>query len=767
MDALLTGSIKEDGRCALGVSLGIDMSKLDVCFGGFAPTVMGDLLSTCERAAESEERFRQRREAALAAADLDAARESEVHQWTDGEGAIWDHVVLDDARIRIKGCATDGAILHVPAAIDGYPVVEVAPAACAQLESVRELFVPDSVLIIGDGAFRGCTQLERAHLPAYVSEYRPDWFRYCTKLAHLELPGALEVLTPRIFDQGALKSLVIGEGTRDVQPGTFINSKLESVHVVGANPFMASDGLALYSEDHAVMAALAVPVAAYEVHPACKVVGKKAFSAFCCLEEARLPEGLEVIGEFAFAGTSLEAFTAPDGLRAILEKAFYGCRCLQHAHLNEGLEILGESAFADAGIEALRVPSSVREIGPHVADGTRVRFSGADATFAIAGTGGTLLFDGAGGLYEMRDEGMRFVRLMDPEASSYRVLDGTASLGRQAFECARVLKRVELPDGLERIEGAAFRGCMELSQVNVPESVIWIGGDAFLDTLIEEVVLSGSLEHLGPRALVTLGAHHGAGAPTLARISIAGPSKRFRMHEGVLLERKEDGAERAVLYVGPDEIVHLPETVDEVCAYAFNGSTTIKEMFLSDRIVHVGVRGLAVDAPLEHIHVDMMEPHEGHASFDIYPPCTDRSEQQMMLALTVPAFVNVEALFEHYDNAIINASSFDAMSESGLGVYEQAVRLIERLEDPVFMGAVRQDMARRVLADGLANIAREMARHDDRASLGRLADLGVLTSENIDGVIESVQCVRDASVTGHLLEMKRKRFGKRAFDLSL
>lgn len=139
----------------------------------------------------------------------------------------------------------------------------------------------------------------------------------------------------------------------------------------------------------------------------------------------------------------------------------------------------------------------------------------------------------------------------------------------------------------------------------------------------------------------------------------------------------------------------------------------------------------------------------------------------MMLALTVPTFVNVEALFQHYDNAIINGSSFDALSESGLDGYEQAVRLIERLEDPVYMDEARQNVARRVLATGLEGSCLEMARRDDRASLRRLADLEILDATNIDAVIETVQQMQDASMIGYLLELKRERFGRRSFDLSL
>lgn len=751
----------------MGVSLGIDMSRLDVCFGGFTPTVMGDMTATWDVAVEAEQRLAARKQAAIRAEALDAARESEPLEWTDETGTVWEHVLLDGVSVRIKGCRPQARVLRVPSQIEGHPVLELAPEACANLSSVVEITVPDSVIAVGDCAFRGCSQLERVALPAHVAVYLADWFRYCNKLSHLELPGALEVITPRIFDHVRLKTLVIGPDTREVQPGAFINSCLESIQVAEGNPFMVTDGRALYSKDGSIMAALAVPSDAYAVRDGCRAVGKKAFSSFASLASVELPASLEVIGPFAFAGTSLRSFKAPDALRVIQEKAFYGCRQLVQVQLDEGLESIGPSAFADSGIAELRIPDSVREMGAHVADGTGVRFAGTDATFGIEGQGGPLLFDGQGGLYERSSAGLRFVRLMDPDAVAYEVLPGTVELGRQAFECARTLREVRLPAGLKKISGAAFRGCTELVHVNVPDTVAWVGGDAFLDTRIEAVQLSAGLEHLGPRALVTLGAHHGQGAPSLHSITVTGASDRFRMHEGMLLERKDDGAERVVIYVGPDEVVHVPDAVDEICAYAFNGAAQVRELFLSDRITTVGPRGLAVDAPLERIHVDLVEPIEGHAAFDIFPPRTDRSEQQMMLALTVPAFVSVEALFEHYDNAIINASSFDALSESGLGVHEQAVRLIERLEDPVFMGTVNQDMAQRVLRNGLCGVCLEMARHDDRDSLRRLADLGILSAENIDEAISAVQHVQDASVTGYLLEMKRMRFGRQAFDLSL
>ena len=68
----------------MGVSLGIDMSRLDVCFGGFTPTVMGDMTATWDVAVEAEQRLAARKDAAIRAEEnkLDAQKEA-LRPWTD------------------------------------------------------------------------------------------------------------------------------------------------------------------------------------------------------------------------------------------------------------------------------------------------------------------------------------------------------------------------------------------------------------------------------------------------------------------------------------------------------------------------------------------------------------------------------------------------------------------------------------------------------------------------------------------------------------
>ena len=92
----------------------IDISKLDVCFGGFTPMALSDGSATREQVLSAEKRVRLRREALEKAAALEAARTSEERSWTDETGTVWRYVVLDEAEARIQKCEPAVTDLVVP-----------------------------------------------------------------------------------------------------------------------------------------------------------------------------------------------------------------------------------------------------------------------------------------------------------------------------------------------------------------------------------------------------------------------------------------------------------------------------------------------------------------------------------------------------------------------------------------------------------------------------------------------------------------------------
>lgn len=769
-DALLGGVDKEALAANVArparrhVDPSSDLSKLDVCFGGFSPTVMGDGDASIEQVLATQKRERERLEAAAYAAAVEAARMSEVRSLAAEDGTEWRYVVIDDAYVRIESCALTVRELAVPALVEEKPVSAIGAEACANLDDVESIELPDSIVSIGLCAFRGCQQLKRIAFPSALDAFDSDWLRGCNALEEMALPGNLEKIAPAVFDTPRLRRLKVGAGTREVLPGAFLKSQLESIEVAPSNPWLRSDGKALYSADGRVLIALASPVEAYSVQDGCVAIAKKGLSSFAGLAQLKLPDSLEAIGDYACAKTGIRGFVAPAGLKCIGERAFFGCAQLEKVVLNAGLESIGENAFTDTSIRELFVPASVEEVGFPVAAHTALTYSGRDATFRISLESAKLKADSAGGLYEKAEDGLRLTRMLDPMAEEYAVHPDCVSIEEGAFQKHEHLRAVTLPEGLRRIGRRAFRDCRALTVAELPDTLEEVGEEAFLATSLDSLRIPARLGAIGPIAFVSYGAFHGSAAPSITEASVAEGNPRFRMENGLLLERMGTGDDSVLLCPAGMVDAVIPRTVKRIAPYAFSGVRALRTLSLSDRITMVEARGLGFDSAIEHVHIDFEEPIEGHEAIDLDLPDTTRAAQQMMLAFGVSPFVNVGDILGHYDNSILNANGFDAATEGRMEPYEQVRRILARMRDPILMTSANRGLVSRVMEGHLEDFCLAIARHDDREAMGTMLDMGYINEGNIEEAIDCVAPVQDASITNYLLEAKQRRFGRAAVD---
>lgn len=542
----------------------------------------------------------------------DAQACSQERVFESADKTQWRYVIVHDVHVRITGCVTQMQELRIPEAIEGLPVVEVDVDSCAYLESVREVICSPQIERIGACAFRGCKNLERLVLPRNVDSFDPSWARGCKKLSDLVLPGMLERVMPDIFNEGDLRVLTLGVATHNFIPGVFSHGHLEEIRIDEDNPFLTTDGLAVYAHAGEHIRTLAVSCDSYAVPHGCKVVEKKAFANWSDLKEVDLPDTIETIEDYGYSYSGIEAFIAPPNLESIGERAFFRCKDLKRVVLNEGLEVIGNDAFTGSGIDGLEVPSTLVELGKDVAASTSVVFSGPDASFSIA-SGGVLKIDDQGGLYRNMADGKHFVRLYDKKAKRYEVEPGTVGIDPFAFARHACIEEVTLPEGLAKIGDEAFRDCFELAYADLPSTIEEIGKEAFLDTSLARVRIPASLEVMGSSALITHGAHNGDVAPSLLSIEVDPQNQRFYLVDGLLIEHRGGNGDHAVVFSDSASAVHIPEEVVAIDPYAFGGARNLRELYMSDRIKYVGIRGLSIDCFLELIHIDLDEPVEGHS----------------------------------------------------------------------------------------------------------------------------------------------------------
>ena len=257
-----------------------------------------------------------------------------------------------------------------------------------------------------------------------------------------------------------------------------------------------------------------------------KDIDARAFAGLEGLAEVVLPEGLRGIGEEAFAGcTGLRRVVVPSSVHGVGAGAFAGCTALQEVVIGTNVCRIGERAFEGCtALERIEMPE-----GPRMAEVGSRAFAGCTGLRKLRISPRVWVvreeaFAGCTGLEELelpagdhftwmmlvlerrafadctRLERLRWTR---PVRVAFR--DGEADGGSDVFEgCPGIrevlfhakwpgengvsavfpdafghIRRVECLEGSTEISGGMFRGCAELEEVVLPESVTAMGADVF------------------------------------------------------------------------------------------------------------------------------------------------------------------------------------------------------------------------------------------------------------------------------------------------
>ena len=86
--------------------------------------------------------------------------------------------------------------------------------------------IPESVTVIGDGAFAGCGQIKNFAIPKNVTRIGATAFMEFNTLTDLVIPDGVEYIGRTAFSHiSTLKTVKIGSGLKSISPGLFIGCK--------------------------------------------------------------------------------------------------------------------------------------------------------------------------------------------------------------------------------------------------------------------------------------------------------------------------------------------------------------------------------------------------------------------------------------------------------------------------------------------------------------------------------------------------------------
>ena len=93
-----------------------------------------------------------------------------------------------------------------------------------------------------------------------------------------------------------------------------------------------------------------------------KSIGKLTFKTCKSLTQIEIPEGVELIDDFAFDESGLQTIKLPSTLKEIGMNAFYGTQ-LEEIKLPNGLLKIGKNAFWKSKLKSIKLPTKIKEIG--------------------------------------------------------------------------------------------------------------------------------------------------------------------------------------------------------------------------------------------------------------------------------------------------------------------------------------------------------------------------------------------------------------------
>ena len=275
-----------------------------------------------------------------------------------------------------------------------------------------------------------------------------DQFRGCNAIVDIQLGSRTKVLNSYSFNNTSIEDVTLPVGTVYIGEWAFAGCKnLKSINIpdsvihIGNFAFSSCYNLSKVSIGNSLIK-----------------IGYTVFGWCKSLSKVTLPESLESIGNGAFKGCiSLREINIPNSITSIESDVFSGCTSLTDVTIPDSVISIGNDAFNGCtSLTGITIPDSVVRIGK-------------DAFWNCP-------------CYEIEGNVKyidNWVLKCEQNIETYILRNNTRGIMPQAFTNNNSLKYITIPDSVIYIGSNAFYGCSILSSVTIGDSVKEIGSEAF------------------------------------------------------------------------------------------------------------------------------------------------------------------------------------------------------------------------------------------------------------------------------------------------
>lgn len=351
--------------------------------------------------------------------------------------------------------------------------------------SIRNIVIPDSVIVIGERAFNECTSLKYVDIGKGVKIIKTFAFRCCSDLEELSLPKNIETIEAMAFSYTGLKELTIPQFCSQItgNPIAYKNIRIKSK----SPHFIVEDDILFTSNKHELIS-FQSSILSYTIPNSVTRISSYAFWYSTNLESIVIPPSVKYIGINPFAYCNLvisnqsKEISLKKGLLIDIKRnAIIGCYSDNKTIcIPDGIKSIERSAFCNSKITEVKLPYSVKSIKDHAFESSTIEK--VKLPNSVIYLGNTVF---------LNCSSLEKVNL--PKYLDY--------YGEALFKGCTSLKNIDIPDCIKYIKGGMFSRCNTLENVNISNSITKISKFAFYGCFgIKEFIIPKTVEYIGKSA---------------------------------------------------------------------------------------------------------------------------------------------------------------------------------------------------------------------------------------------------------------------------
>ena len=351
---------------------------------------------------------------------------------------------------------------------------------------LKKLTIPGTIKVVSQKAFSDCDSLTSVVLNAGVEEIDERAFSLCEKLKLVILPYGLKTIKSEAFYNSPLNELSLPDTVTVLEPSAINKWDSYSGNVMFGTlkKVRWTSGIKTIPESlfsgFSTLQEITIPNGVTSI-------GASAFSDCAALKTVNFPTTKLSIGPSAFAKSGLKTLTIPGNVKTIGTDAFKDCDKLTSVMLKEGVTEIGEGAFSQCDVlrsvtmnkGLKRVKYSAFSYSPLAS------LSFPDTVTELHPGAINIDYNQTGSYYDIYGD---YHPYHSPDAiitaslKKVRWPAGVQTVPDYQFNGFVKLKEVTLPNGVNKINANAFKGCAGLRIATVKsKSLLSIDGSAFTD----------------------------------------------------------------------------------------------------------------------------------------------------------------------------------------------------------------------------------------------------------------------------------------------